>query len=127
MIPYAADSFKHGWTTTGKEEKTMHSFTADIEELLENRLGEVMDDLLRQKGEYAMAWEQSRELYSRIDPIVNHEEDLSISGGDCLNLRDYLEAEGKAAGLLQGALYRQGFRDCVQALHLLGVLGRVPA
>ena len=90
---------------------------------LENRLGEVMDDLLRQKGEYAMAWEQSRELYSRIDPIVNHEEDLSISGGDCLNLRDYLEAEGKAAGLLQGALYRQGFRDCVQALHLLGVLG----
>ena len=43
MIPYAADSFKHGWTTTGKEEKTMHSFTADIEELLENRLGEVMD------------------------------------------------------------------------------------
>ena len=78
----------------------MHSFTADIEELLENRLGEVMDDLLRQKGEYAMAWEQSRELYSRIDPIVNHEEDLSISGGDCLNLRDYLEAEGKAAGLL---------------------------
>ena len=104
MIPYAADSFKHGWTTTGKEEKTMHSFTADIEELLENRLGEVMDDLLRQKGEYAMAWEQSREL-------------------DCLNLRDYLEAEGKAAGLLQGALYRQGFRDCVQALHLLGVLG----
>ena len=107
MIPYAADSFKHGWTTTGKEEKTMHSFTADIEELLENRLGEVMDDLLRQKGEYTMAWEQSRELYGRIDPIVNHEEDLSISGGDCLNLRDYLEAEGKAAGLLQGALYRQ--------------------
>ena len=42
--------------------------------------------------------------------------------GNC-NLRDYLEAEGKAAGLLQGALYRQGFRDCVQALHLLGVLG----
>ena len=108
--------------TEGKK-KTMHSFTADIEELLENRLGEVMDDLLRQKGEYAMAWEQSRELYSRIDPIVSHEEDLSISGGDCLNLRDYLEAEGRAAGLLQGALYRQGFRDCVQALHLLGVLG----
>ena len=101
----------------------MHSFTADIEELLENRLGEVMDDLLRQKGEYAMAWEQSRELYGRIDPIVSHEEDLSISGGDCLNLRDYLEAEGRAAGLLQGALYRQGFRDCVQALHQLGVLG----
>ena len=123
MIPYAADSFKHGWTTTGKEEKTMHSFTADIEELLENRLGEVMDDLLRQKGEYAMAWEQSRELYSRIDPIVNHEEDLSISGGDCLNLRDYLEVEGRAGSLLQGELYRQGFRDCVQALHLLGVLG----
>ena len=48
---------------------------------------------------------------------------MSISGGDCLNLRDYLEAEGGAAGLLQGALYRQGFRDCVQALHLLGVLG----
>ena len=65
MIPYAADSFKHGWTT-GKDVKTMHSFTADIEELLENRLGEVMDDLLRQKGEYAMAWEQSRELYTRL-------------------------------------------------------------
>ena len=41
MIPYAADSFKHGWTTTGKEEKTMHSFTADIEELLEKILNNV--------------------------------------------------------------------------------------
>ena len=101
----------------------MHSLLADIEELLENRLSETRDDLLRQKGEYAMVWEQSRELYSRIEPIVNNEEELTISGGDCLNLRDYLEAEFKAAGLLQGALYRQGFRDCVQALHLLGVLG----
>ena len=101
----------------------MHSLPADIEELLENRLSETRDDLLRQKGEYAMVWEQSRELYSRIEPIVNNEEDLTISGGDCLNLRDYLEVEFKAAGLLQGALYRQGFRGCVQALHLLGVLG----
>ena len=47
---------------------------------------------------------------------------MSISAGDCINLREYFEQELEAAAIMQKEVYQQGYLDCVKLLLMLGIL-----
>ena len=89
-----------------------------------SRIEEIHDELQKTDGAYALAVEKSRYLMECIHPIAESDRDITITARDCQNFHDYFQQQFDAAAIMQPALYRQGFRDCIDLLFILGILSR---
>lgn len=89
---------------------------------LQNRVKDILGELHRSNGEYALAEKSAAQLYSFINPIINPPREITICAGDCYNLQEYLNAQTEMTDISQKHLYQQGFMDCVKLLTELGVL-----
>ena len=86
------------------------------------KIEEIAQELKKTNSEYALAAEKSKELMDNINPILRCDKDITITAGDCLDFQEYLGHEFTCTAVLQGELYRRGYRDCVELLKTLGVL-----
>lgn len=118
-IACAASPFKRCWTTCFERKVSVYN---SVSEFLDNRIEEIAQTLRKNNGEYLLAAEKRKSLFMNIDPIIKSESDITISAGDCLNFREYFDQEFVVAASLQHELYRQGYRDCVKLLTMLGLL-----
>ncbi len=91
-------------------------------ELLESRIADIVQGLHQSNGYYALAAERRKHLYENIDHIISSEEDVTISAGDCLFFQAILEQDSIMTTVIQQELYRQGYRDGIKYLALLGAL-----
>lgn len=87
-----------------------------------NRIEEIGQALCKENGSYALVVENSKILYARIDPIIQTNDEITLSAGDCKDLREYFEQSFEASAIMQQELYRQGCLDCVKLLLMLGLL-----
>ena len=90
--------------------------------LLDTRIQATEKNLYETNGEYALAVERSKELFENIAPMIHHQENLTITAGDCLDVCEYLEWMDAATVTAKRELYKQGYLDCVELLVKLGVL-----
>lgn len=93
-----------------------------MSQLMESQIKEISQALRKDNSHYALAVESNKSLYNSIEPIIKYEGEITLSAGDCLNLREYFEQECEAAAIMQKALYQQGYLDCVKLLIALGLL-----
>lgn len=91
-------------------------------DFLDFRIEEIMSGLKDRNAEYAVASERRSALYNNIEPIINHGRDITISFSDCEDIRELLDVEITLDAVTEHELYKQGYRDCVKLLTLLGVL-----
>ena len=89
---------------------------------VQERIEAVNSELHRAHAEYALASEACKHLLDTIDPILNAKTELRISAGDCFAFRTYLEHDMTRNAILEEALYRQGYTDCIRLLKALGML-----
>ncbi len=95
----------------------------DISCITDDRLlDRVAEDLRKTDGAYALAAEICSELREKLDPVITSEKELTLDGCDFTDIREYIENESTVAEIEKRALYRQGYRDCVELLRGLGVL-----
>lgn len=94
----------------------------ECRDLLDSRIQAFEKNLYETNGAYALAVERSKELFENIDPLIHHQENLTITAGDCLDVCEYLEWMDAATATAKRELYKQGYLDCVQLLANLGVL-----
>lgn len=94
-----------------------------VKEFLFDRIDEIMQELKNTNGEYAVASDRGKELFGSILPIIQPEKDIAISGGDCVNINEYLDQEFTREAVSQMELYKQGYLDCVKLLSILEVIG----
>lgn len=95
---------------------------AHLETAAAGRVQEIAQELEEANGSYALAVRRRKELYKAVEPVLASREDISISSGDCGNIRDYLEQNFEANAILEQELYRRGYLDCVDLLSELGIL-----
>ena len=94
----------------------------DVSDFLDSRIEEIVRNLRETNSEYALAAEKNKELIMHIDPIIHHEDPITISAEDCMDFREFFENDFTCAAILQSELYRQGYRDCVELFGMLGIL-----
>lgn len=94
----------------------------DIIGFLNSRIEDVMQHLLKTNPEYALASEKCKELIGNVCSISRHERDVTITAGDCADIREYLDQEFIQTAIMQQELYTQGYLDCVKLLSMLGVI-----
>lgn len=94
-----------------------------ISDFLDGRIEEIAQDLRKTNAEYALAVDKLKRLYENINPIIiSTNEELTITHGDCLDFKELLDEELTSTAIMQQALYKQGYLDCVKLLRMLGVL-----
>lgn len=93
-----------------------------ISMFIQERIEEIVGKLHRTHAEYALANAACRHLLDTIEPIILSQTDLQISAGDCFALRSYFDNELTQNAILEEALYRQGYLDCIRLLSELGAL-----
>ena len=108
-----------GCEITTKGERHM---SLPVSDFVDIRIDEIAQELRRTNGEYALAMDRRKDLYSNLDSIIMREESVTICVGDCLDFQEFFEQDFVAAALLQKELYRQGCRDAVELLRQLHVL-----
>jgi len=92
-------------------------------EFIVGRIDEIASDLRKTNAEYALAIDKSSRYYESLEPIImSTTEEYTISHGDCLNFKEFLDEELASAAIMQQELYRRGYLDCVKLLRMLGVL-----
>ena len=95
----------------------------DFSQFIDSRIDDISKDLHKTNAEYALATDKLTRLYENIQPIITStSEELTISRGDCMDFQEFLDEELTSAAIMQQALYKQGYLDCVQLLKTLGVL-----
>ena len=95
----------------------------DFSEFISGRIDDISQDLRKTNTEYALATDKLTRLYENIHPIITStSEELTISRGDCIEFQQFLNEELTSDAIIQQALYKQGYLDCVQLLKMLGVL-----
>lgn len=57
-----------------------------------------------------------------IDPIIKSTSEMTVSAEDLTDFREYFDQEFIVVASLQHELYRQGYRDCIKLLTMLGLL-----
>ena len=97
----------------------MNLFVSDF---VENRIRKALENLLETDCEYALAAEKSEKLFRNIEPIIFRTENITISGGDCMDFKEFLEHQSTQFTIVKRELYKQGYLDCVKLLDGLGVL-----
>ena len=93
-----------------------------ISEFLSSRIDDIAQEVLANNTKYALAHAACKHLLDTIDPIICSKTDLQISAGDCFAFRTYLENDMTRNAILEEALYRQGYLDCIRLLSALGML-----
>ncbi len=101
------------------EETFAEQFFCDF---LCNRIEKTELDLRANNARYALLEERNRILSDNIEPIMSGDRDITISGGDRLDFREFFDNETDMNGLLRAAAYKQGYFDCVKLLKFLGIL-----
>ncbi len=91
-----------------------------IVNFLESRTKDIARSLRKSDAAYALAAERTALLYEQIDDILQSEQDLFISAGDCLNFREYGELMRQSDAILRRELYRQGVLDGIRLLSRAG-------
>ncbi len=92
-------------------------------EYLNSKIEETVANLRKNNSEYALAAEKEKILLENINPILCRDRGVTISAGDCADMRDCLEQEFVQTAIMQQGLYKQGYLDCVKLLRTLGVIG----
>ena len=63
-------------------------------EFIVGRIDEIASDLRKTNAEYALAIDKSSRYYESLEPIImSTTEEYTISRGDCLNLKEFLDEE----------------------------------
>lgn len=93
-----------------------------VSDFLDGRIEDIMQNLKKTNSEYALATEKSKALMENIDSIIHHEREITISAGDCMDFREFLEHEFTRTAIMQQELYAQGYLDCVKLFRMLGVI-----
>ncbi len=91
-----------------------------VTNFLESRIKDIARSLRKNDAAYALAAERTALLYEQIDDILQSEQDLFISTGDCLNFREYGELMRQSDAILRRELYRQGYLDGIRLLCRAG-------
>ena len=92
-----------------------------VSDFLDSRIDDIIKNLRETNGEYAIAVEKCKGLHENIDPIVYREEDITISGGDCMDFKGLFEHEFNMTAIMQQELYKQGYVDCIKLLKMLEI------
>lgn len=98
------------------------TYEADVAAFFGGRIEEKLQSLLKENGEFVLAYAKSKELIDNINAIAHHDRDLTITPGDCADLKDFLEYEFIQSAIMQQELYTQGYLDCVKLLGMLGII-----
>ena len=109
--------FQAGWQSNKKGRAELDQ---SIVNFLESRTKDIARSLRKSDAAYALAVERTALLYEQIDDILQSEQDLFISAGDCLNFREYGELMRQSDAILRRELYRQGVLDGIRLLSRAG-------
>ena len=91
-------------------------------EIINRRMEELEQNLLKTNGVYAQSAEKSSYLMENVKFILNCGSRISLSVEDCMDIAEYIDEENTQADILQKAAYKQGCTDCVKLLRTMGVL-----
>lgn len=95
----------------------------DFSQFVDGRINDVSKELHISNAEYVLTSDKISRLYENIHPIITSKcDELKISHGDCTSFQELLDEELTSAAIIQQALYKQGYLDCVKVLRMLGVL-----
>jgi hypothetical protein len=61
-------------------------------------------------------------LHKNVNSIINREEEITISAGNCIDFKKLFEHKFESASIVQKELYKQGYLDCIKVLKMLGVI-----
>jgi len=89
---------------------------------LSQRIDQISQSLLKTNGEYAQADHKRKILYQNVHCLISGDTDLEITGGDRMDIKEYIEQVAIMASIEKHALYRQGYMDCVKVLNLMCIL-----
>ena len=92
---------------------------ATISEFIRSRIEDITQELHQNNAAYALANAACTELLDTIQPIIQSQNSITISVGDCYAFRTYFEQDLTQKAILEEALYRQGCRDCIRLLSEL--------
>ena len=96
---------------------------SDIQKFVISRIEDKIRNLREVNGEYALAHNKAKEWIDCIDRIIlNDKEELTLSRGDCLNFKEFIDSQFTEEAICQEELYRQGYLDCIVLLKQLGML-----
>jgi len=93
-----------------------------IDNFIYSRMDEVARSLPERDADFALALEKQKALHNEVREIITSNKGLMITAGECEGLRECLEHEAAVGSILQQAMYRQGYSDCVALLRMLGAL-----
>ena len=93
-----------------------------IDNFIYSRMDEVFRVLSESDPELAVALVKREKLHSEVREIISSDTNLTITAGDCRGLRECLEQDTAVGAILQRAMYRQGYLDCVYLLRSLGAI-----
>lgn len=91
-------------------------------EYLNSKIEEMVANLRKNNSEHALAVEKEKILLENINPILCRDRGVTISAGDCADMRGCLEQEFVQTAIIQQELYKQGYFDCVKLFRTLGVI-----
>ena len=86
------------------------------------RMEEIIHSLADSNTRYALENDICSRLYASIEAIISPGGDISICSGDRANLRDFIDHISARDSIIQEALYRQGYLDCVTLLSALNII-----
>ena len=90
-----------------------------IDEFIRLRVDDVYRELSKRSVEFAMALHELERLQRELSPLLFCQTSLFITAGDCQALRECLEQETAVSAVLQQAMYRQGYLDCMELMRML--------
>lgn len=93
-----------------------------LNEIINRRMEELEQNLLKTNGVYAQSAEKNSYLIENVESILKCTHSITLSVGDFMDIAGYIDEENTQADILQKAAYRQGCIDCVKLLRTMGVL-----
>ena len=94
----------------------------DIEMFLNSRMDFIFANLLQNNVEYALTYRRYGHLCELTDPVVCQRKDIEISGEECDSFIERAEQRNVLESICQRECYKQGYRDCITLLKMLGAL-----
>ena len=94
----------------------------NIEDFINSRMDFIFADLLQNNVEYALTYRRYGHLCEFTDPVVCQRKDIEISGEECDSFIEHAEQRNVLESICQRECYKQGYRDCITLLKMLGAL-----
>ena len=93
----------------------------DLSLYYELRVNQIVHELYKCCGEYAVAEEKRSFLYEQLLPIIKSTKDICITYGDCVNIMDYVDTVNVLLSITAQQLYKRGAYDCLELLRKINI------